>query len=379
MLSFKKSFDVLCNLREVIFFAVFVVFSTYSLHSSFFYWIGSESKACYWTDSIRTDLDIPNGTIHANAAAITVDNGIVYTSGYYYMEFLKATPSYWINTRRTELPIPVGATSGYANNITVVNGTVYTAGTYTIGDGLDSDSSQKACYWTDTARTDLPVPNNARGISVSGITVENGTVYTVGFYNVDSGGSKYVPCYWIGTERVDLLIPDEATSGYANNITVVNGTVYTVGTYIIGDGWSSNSSQKACYWIGTTCTDLPIPAGAKTANASGITVVDGTVYTIGNYGDFPNHISRSCYWINTTRTDLPLPNGIMATNATEITIVNGAVYTAGTDFFGNHSWTGTVFVNLPIPSGMYRAFTSGTTLINGTVYTSGGYFTRSGQ
>ncbi len=148
-----------------------------------------------------------------------------------------------------------------ANSIYVYNGTIYTAG---------RDSSNNACYWIGTAKTQL-----ADGGTANSIFVTNGTVYTAG---LDANSNA---CYWTGTAKTQLT-----SGGKANSIFVYNDTVYTAGQ-------DNTIYYSACFWTGTTETMLP---GATLLEAYSIFVTNGTVYTAGIGWDTQ---FEACYWTGT--------------------------------------------------------------------------------
>ncbi|GBU28803.1 hypothetical protein R84B8_02365 [Treponema sp. R8-4-B8] len=76
----------------------------------------------------------------------------------------------------------------------VVGGTVYTVGNY------KESNIDKACYWTNTTRTDLDSQSLA-----DGITIKNDTIYIAGRH---INNSMFRPYYWVGTKRTDLPFID---------------------------------------------------------------------------------------------------------------------------------------------------------------------------
>jgi hypothetical protein len=286
----------------------------------------------------------------------------LYSAGnYHYYENSRTIiqACYWQGTTRIDLPSSNGSN---AEAITVAGGVVYTAGFYN-----NTTGTTTACYWQGTTRTDLPGYNAV----ANAITVTNGTVYTAGS-SYDVAGNLPMPCYWQGTTRIDLPVPAGTSQGIATAITVVGGTVYTAGRY----AGTSSGSRKLCYWRGTTRVDLPVTTGGSGYNVSAITVVDGTVYTAGNYSynmNEQNHNLIACYWQGTTRTDLTEyvgPNFDISASVNDIFVVDGTVYTAGFHGSGPTFWRGTTQRNLPTSPG-----TTGTvqaiTVKDGIVYMFG--------
>jgi hypothetical protein len=251
--------------------------------------------ACYWKGTTRHDLHETSGD-GTYALSITESNGTIYVSGYYHDSANNMDiPCYWAITNSgtgtgtvTRTDLDIGDTtkySGYAFSIAIYNGMVYTAGYYYNSE----DYIGIACYWTETARTDLgdgTIDSEAFSIAVSG-----GTVYTAGSY-WDDANIMEIPCYWTDTVRTDLA-GNGVDSAFASSIAIYNGTVYTSGIY--NDG----SKDISCYWTGTTRKNLA-GDGTHYSEAFSIIVSDGTVYTGGSYNNGSNNLA--CYWSGTTST-----------------------------------------------------------------------------
>jgi len=226
---------------------------------------------------------------------------------------------------------------------------LYTGGYY--HDYNSTSGDRKASYWKGTERIILPVPSNATFSEVSAITVADGIVYTAGNYNVgvylQDGGGDWVEtaCYWKGTERINLPVPSGTNFSRVSAITVVGGTVYTVGYYTTLKP-AGYQRWNGCYWRGTERIDLTSPAGANTfVYPSAIAVAGGTVYTAGSYIDGDGNYKKELYWRGTEWTDLPVPSGSTEIDITAITVEGGTVYTTGSYYNisiagvdGNSSW-----------------------------------------
>ncbi|GBU28804.1 hypothetical protein R84B8_02366 [Treponema sp. R8-4-B8] len=100
------------------------------------------------TQYIKTILFFILISICSNIFGEDTKNISIYTVGYYANSNNNWRACFWKNTVRTDLKTPVGETTSTASGITIANGTVYTAGYL----GWDST---KACYWTGTMCTDL--------------------------------------------------------------------------------------------------------------------------------------------------------------------------------------------------------------------------------
>ncbi len=283
---------------------------------------------------------------------------VVYSTGD-YNNGVRNVPCYWTGTARTDLPIT--GNGGYAYSIFISDNTVYTAGYYC------PTTYNVACYWIGTTRTNLP-GYSYYNASATSIYVSGGTVYTGGYYN---NGSKDIPCYWTGTTRTALTVPTGAYSSRVNSISVSGSTVYTAGYYFDG------AKNVACYWTGTTRTDLP-GDGSHSAVVCSICVSDGTVYTGGYYNDGVKTIP--CYWTGTTRTNLP-GDGLHNATVKSIYVSGGTVYSGGgfcyTSVFNPCYWTGTVRTDLSNNTASYDSYVNSIYVSGGTVYTGGLYYNSS--
>ena len=221
--------------------------------------IQSRSKLSYWQGADRiTTLPVPDGAGFSSASVIKTENGTVYTAGGYKDSSGIWIACYWKGTERVDLPVPEGA-NGAIRDIAIYNGEVYVLGLFWygyIGDG------EQVCYWKDNVRADIAGAAWA-------IAAENGTVYIAGMYTGEDNVRK--PCYWHETDRIDLPVPDGA-AGSTGVITIYNGSVYTAGSYI------ENGIGKSCYWQNTERVEL-----SASGRIDAITVADGTVYIAGSY------------------------------------------------------------------------------------------------
>jgi hypothetical protein len=137
---------------------------------------------CYWKDGVRTDLPFPEEAIpgYNEAGAIATLGGATYVAGSYatsarYSDELSLpviTPCYWKDGVRTDLPIPTGTGGLYADvrAIAASANSVYITGFYrdlSKFDGTAASLIQKACYWKDGKRIDLPVIERASASDIA--------------------------------------------------------------------------------------------------------------------------------------------------------------------------------------------------------------------
>jgi hypothetical protein len=224
---------------------------------------------------------------------------------------------------------------------------VYVAGSFMDG------NIEKACYWVNAERRDLP--NGTRTVA---ITVVDGKVYVAGYTTTialnRANETIHRICYWVDGVQF-ILNPNY--NGYrqeyeVQDISVINGQVYLVGRY--SDSWSSG--WKSYYWVGDTGYNLnsestgilgiadeegvPYFVGSTWYSAYGqrinlnsiarsIAVVDGDVFIPGTFSSQDRR--RPCYWLNGTRNDLPIHNNANNFNyyARSVAIVDRLIYVAG--------------------------------------------------
>ncbi|MDR2922259.1 MAG: hypothetical protein LBU85_02810 [Treponema sp.] len=117
---------------------------------------GDNLKPCYWHGTNRIDLPVPIKG-RGSSEAITVVDGIWISC-------------YWQGTKRIDLPVPDGDASSFVNAISVVNGIVYTTGFY------ECKNCWKPCFWQDTDRIDLPTLDEISRSEVNMYINSNGDI-----------------------------------------------------------------------------------------------------------------------------------------------------------------------------------------------------------
>ncbi|MCL2219880.1 MAG: hypothetical protein FWC04_05410 [Chitinispirillia bacterium] len=306
---------------------------------------GDNKIACYWKDGVRTDLhhdaliregEFLSTNVDSKATAITVSGNTTYIAGHYGIGIgydSHITACYWKadakNITRTILyKVPIAHRSegivsdgsvgngSEANAIAVLGNTVYTIGNYI---NYRPSIKQKACYWKDDKKTDLPegpCRYHAHKAVVSG-----NSVYISGYYVLVNPVSKECSdvqyCYWKDGVKTVLFDKDPLKTGENPlEIAVSGNTVYTTGHYLAGD------KQRACYWEGAARKDLDVPQNAGNSGAGPITIVENAVYIAGYYeqGEGAHKKQIPCYWINGKRTDIPAPAGAKNYWATGIAV-----------------------------------------------------------
>jgi hypothetical protein len=185
----------------------------------------------------------------------------------------------------------------------------------------------------------------ANGGEAVGIALDNGKVYAVGLYY---DGDAPMPCYWEGTTCHALALPAGVTTAYALSIAVsASGTVYAAGYYYDG-----NDSAIPCYWEGDTVHSLTGVPGTAGAYAYSIALSGSDVYVCGSC--FTTK-AVACYWKNADCVILDGPAADKSfpgfSYARSILVSDGKVYTAGYYDNGDFSvpcyWEGSSLHTLP--------------------------------
>ncbi|MDR2718502.1 MAG: hypothetical protein LBB89_10645 [Treponema sp.] len=278
----------------------------------------------------------------------------VYISGS-YLDGVTEKACYWVDGKRVDLPEGVRAIG-----IAVENGKVYAAGYY-----LASDSNYRygqACYWIDGEKYDMKYKNirNPRNyrFEVTGFAATDGKVYVSGYEqdNMSSSSrSNYYYYLWIDGERTSL---SDGSESLIKGITIIDGT--------------------ACFLYSSSYTFYGQSQSLKGVT-TGITAAGGKIYVSGTTGISTSngYLYTACYWVDGTRVDLPQPSKIQdATDTTGIVVANGTVYVSGQYRQRENDRDSTVAcywansTKIDLPNG---ASTSGIAVANGNVYVIGYY------
>jgi hypothetical protein len=186
---------------------------------------------------------------------------------------IKAVPGYWKISGATTSWNTVQSSGTYAAPLAI-----YASGTTVYLGGVDEYSTtdvsaMRATYWTvtGTTKTKVNLANSGTGSSVQAIAFSGSTVYSAGQINTRTA------CYWLNSARTDLPGASGTTYSAANGIQVTgSGDLYLSGFY---NGTSTTNiwggtGGTACYWKATgganpVRTDLP---GAAPASAIRIVI-----------------------------------------------------------------------------------------------------------
>ncbi len=252
--------------------------------------------ACCWIisgDGTVTRYDLSGGL---DAPSVYVHDGMAYIAGNCGTT-VKTTACYWtINSSgtvtRKDLAFVLDYSFGNANSIFVNDDAVYVAGNYSSG------TKEVACCWKVSegkATTGGITPSYLlSGQQANGILVKDGTIYVCGKL-YDEETVTFTGVYWVITDESTTRYDHAAvTNSYVYSIAVdSDGTVYTAGR---------RNGFYPCYWTGTTITEL----GSAEGEVNSIYAGSGTVYAAGNYsGTYDSGlVDVACYWKGTTRTDL---------------------------------------------------------------------------
>jgi len=295
---------------------------------------GANRWPCYWINGVRQTLDatgIQKIEYNARGAyvfaeAITfVDNSIYIVGRSYNTVYL------WKDgVRSTVAQNSNGLT---VSGITISNGSVYILGALYRGTIGERGFYVTACYWKDGVvynldRQGVPSTSSTAGTS---LVVNNNSVYVAGFYDYYRGDDYVrVACYWKDGVRQNLDLQGvrmDDIGSTANDIVVSGNSVHIAGMYYDG-------RRRACYWkdgVRQTLDHENFP-GRIDANAAAITLDGTTVYTAGSndYRDESGNRYVSAYfWNDAVRKSLDPSNKERYHNVTAIKVLNKRVYVFG--------------------------------------------------
>lgn len=240
-----------------------------------------EMSGCYWKDGVCTRL-----TEYYDVQSIAVDNDAVYV--------LAGGSFLWKNGVLQDVDWAKGFTP-YA--LTFTEGTLNAAGRIHLEISSLNYSADLAACGTPKSPHQLSTPIVSNLSDALCVTSSAGSVYVGGYY-YDKDADINRPCFWRDNQPTTLEVPKGATDSSAEAICVDNGTVYSAGYYWI------NNRNTPIYWTNEKYTELPIPSDATEAEVTGIAAAAGTVYVSGIYRD-KNYTAHACYWVNGEVKTLP--------------------------------------------------------------------------
>lgn len=297
------------------------------------YDVSTNSVACYWEGTLRTDLAGGTGSVssHAYSPSASVQ-GYIYTPGT-WNDGSKTYACYWTGTTRTDLTA-TDAVNTYATSITVSGSDIYVGGFYTKS---GADDTYIPCYWENSVfKTFGSETESAR---VTGIGVSGSTVYCSGYY---LNGTDPVACYWDSPTKTrhNLKLSDDSTvasKAVAHGIIVANDTPWIVGHY------TSDGKTVPCCWKGTKAYVLSLPSGAGNADVYAIATKgsdsSGYLYCAGYYSDGTKDVP--IYWgINNVEHSTPELDGYSSLSAPSAYSARAyALFSSGDDLWigGNYN------------------------------------------
>ncbi|HMR93338.1 MAG TPA: hypothetical protein PKC69_13530 [Chitinophagaceae bacterium] len=194
---------------------------------------GSAAINGYFKNAQWNELKIPPGYNSLYIRAVAVADGNVHIAGTGFPSGgSNARPVYWKNTTGVSI---LSALPGYAaaSDIKVVAGKVYISG---------RNGGDKACYWTDGVRTDLPLAANMETSGAEAILVQGADVLIAGWQQ--DADRDEIACYWKnGQSPVIMSVP--AGSSVLN---VTGMAADGTDVYLSGEYYTGSSNEKACYW-----------------------------------------------------------------------------------------------------------------------------------
>jgi hypothetical protein len=180
---------------------------------------GPETKACYWANGERHELD---GT---SVRSITAVKGKVYAVGY-YRENDTVKACYWADNVRHDLPDLVNGAELAVCKISVNGGDVYIVGT----------TDEGIRYWINGVMQPLLSDGVVRDVYAA-----DGKVYMAGYY---VSGPVIKACFWANGNRYDML---GSVDYFANSITAYEDEIVIFGA----SRWYLDKTGKdfnRCYW-----------------------------------------------------------------------------------------------------------------------------------
>ncbi|HPS68715.1 MAG TPA: hypothetical protein PLA48_12760 [Holophaga sp.] len=220
---------------------------------------------------------------------------------------------YWEGTLRTDLAGGSGSVSSHAYSPSAyVQGYIYTPGTWT--GSVDDGSKTYACYWTGSTRTDLTATGATGNTYATSLTLSGSDIYVGGFYTNSDAPTTYIPCYW--KNSVFHALGTGTDSARVTGIGVSGSLVFCSGYYVSG------TDTVACYWDSAASRhDLPDAASAATYGMTyGIVVTNEQPWIVGHYVSSGKNVP--CIWYGTTAKAhvLNLPTGYTDADAYAVTI-----------------------------------------------------------
>lgn len=284
-------------------------------------WKDGDTKnvAMYWKNGQPVRLS--DGTNHAYAYSVFVDNGDVYVAG---EDGDKAR--YWKNGQPVTLSDGNNTTS--ISSIFVDNGEVYATGR--------SSNTRKptATYWKNNKP--IALSTEAENSDSGSIFVDKGNVYVAGTsWNI---GGNSIAMYWENGKPITLS--DGTDYAYAYSIVVDKGDVYVAG----------QDANRAVYW--KNGKPIVLSDGSNNASARSILIDNGNVYVAGiiNY-------RKLVYWKNGELTELT-NSGLGELLLEMLYVLNDNVYVVGTiddrkknDLYAVY-WKNGVEINLHYENGL---------------------------
>lgn len=242
---------------------------------------GGNNVPCYWKDGVRTDLD--SSSSDGFAMGITVVDDSVYVAGHYFPSGNAGyrAACYWKDGTRYYLDHESDKPSN-ATAIAVKGTTVITVGSHGIG--------RDPCYWEGSVLNEL-----AMGMETSGC-VEDVITNGESFYMAGSAFTPYYYGYWWKDGVPNQVSVSGADRTVLSGIAVEEDTVYLCGFY------ESGSGVKLCYWKGDERVDLTDIYMSHCVEVPGIEVFEGRVYASGTTYLVEDPIAQ--YWDNAASVEL---------------------------------------------------------------------------
>lgn len=209
-----------------------------------------------------------------------------------------------------------GAVSSQANDAFYAEGSLYI-----LGFEYPNETNETVpVYWKDGQRNELYVPADFHLIQAKEMTVSDGLVYATGYYRSTSGMN--IPVMW-QNETIQELELGDFESADATSISVENGTVYVGGSL-----WDVESQkQSLAIWTNGALTTIIAPEEPLQLYTNKLRVTNGNVLLAGHGYSHSEH--QGFYYLNGNKVVLETEADVVNYWITQVAMADGEVYMSG--------------------------------------------------
>ena len=191
----------------------------------------------------------------------------------------------------------------------------------------DPNLFERPVYWKDGKLVLLPLPENSKSGTVTGLQYANNTLYACGTY-IDKTDGQRKGAIWKNGVFSKVAVPAGTNEVSIKDMVLSGGNIYLVG--------AAYPNAPICYWKNNTVIAVNKEAGTNFGSEASAISVDGNdVYLAGFVTSSDGNKTFPCYWKNGKRIDLPLSNNQSAGSVNDIIVRKGVVYASGEEEFSN--------------------------------------------